>query len=153
MKFRKATIKDLITIVELLADDEHGKKREIRQEPLPTEYLNAFENINNDPNQELIVVENDDSEIIGSMQLSYLQYLTYRGGLRAQIEAVRVRSDKRGNGIGKMMFNWAINRAKERNAHLLQLTTDKERPVAFKFYKTLGFKDSHEGMKMHLESN
>lgn len=150
MKFRKATINDLLTIVELLADDEHGKKREICQEPLPTEYLNAFENINNDPNQELIVVENDDSEIIGSMQLSYLQYLTYRGGLRAQIEAVRVRSDKRGNGIGKMMFNWAINRAKERNAHLLQLNTDKERPAAFKFYKTLGFKDSHEGMKMHL---
>jgi ribosomal protein S18 acetylase RimI-like enzyme len=150
MKFRKATINDLITIVELLADDEHGKTREIFQEPLPIEYLNAFENINNDPNQELIVVENDDSEIIGSMQLSYLQYLTYRGGLRAQIEAVRVRSDKRGYGIGKIMFNWAINRAKERNAHLLQLTTDKERPAAFKFYKTLGFKDSHEGMKMHL---
>nr|WP_319512681.1 GNAT family N-acetyltransferase [uncultured Draconibacterium sp.] len=151
MKFRKATKKDLVKVVELLADDEQGKTREICREPLPIEYINAFENIDNDPTQELIVVENDDLEIIGSMQLSYLQYLTYRGGLRAQIEAVRVRSDKRGNGIGKMMFEWAINRAKERNAHLIQLTTDKERSAALKFYKTLGFKDSHEGMKMYLK--
>lgn len=151
MKFRKATKKDLVKIVELLADDEQGKKREICQEPLPLDYLNAFEKINNDQNQELIVVENDDHEIIGSLQLSYIQYLTYKGGLRAQIEAVRVRSDKRDKGIGKMMFNWAFNRAKERNAHLIQLTTDKERSEALKFYKTLGFKDSHEGMKMHLK--
>ncbi|WP_321345440.1 GNAT family N-acetyltransferase [uncultured Draconibacterium sp.] len=150
MKFRKATKKDLVKIVELLADDEQGKTREICSEPLPIEYINAFVNINNDPTQELIVVENDDLEIIGSMQLSYLQYLTYRGGLRAQIEAVRVRGDKRGNGIGKMMFEWAINRAKERNAHLIQLTTDKERPAAFKFYKEIGFEDTHEGMKLHL---
>lgn len=84
------------------------------------------------------------------MQLSYLQYLTYRGGLRAQIEAVRVRSDKRGNGIGKMMFEWAKNRAKERNAHLLQLTTDKKRPKAIEFYIKIGFKATHEGMKMRL---
>ena len=150
MKFRKATKNDLVKIVELLADDEQGKTREICGEPLPIEYINAFEKINNDPTQELIVVENDDLEIIGTMQLSYLQYLTYRGGLRAQIEAVRVRSDKRGNGIGKMMFEWAINRAKERNAHLIQLTTDKERPAAFKFYKEIGFEDTHEGMKLHL---
>ncbi|WP_319480231.1 GNAT family N-acetyltransferase [uncultured Draconibacterium sp.] len=150
MKFRKATKKDLVKIVELLADDEYGRTREICREPLPIEYLNAFENINNDPTQELIVVENDDLEIIGSMQLSFLQYLTYRGGLRAQIEAVRVRSDKRGNGVGKMMFELAINRAKERNAHLLQLTTDKKRPEAIKFYKNIGFEATHEGMKKHL---
>ena len=89
-------------------------------------------------------------EIIGTLQLSFIQYLTYRGGIRAQIEAVRIRNDKRGLGIAKIMFEWVINRAKERKVHLLQLTTDKKRPKAIKFYEKLGFKQSHEGMKMHF---
>jgi len=80
--------------------------------------------------------------------LSYIQYLTYQGGIRAQIEAVRIRKDKRGLGYGKRMFEWAISRAKEKNAHLIQLTTDKKRPEAIDFYKQLGFKQSHEGMKL-----
>ncbi len=84
------------------------------------------------------------------MQLSFIQYLTYQGGIRAQIEAVRIRKDKRGLGIGKTMFEWAIQRAKKRNAHVLQLTTDKKRPKAIKFYEDLGFKATHEGMKMHF---
>ena len=150
MKFREATKTDLLQIVEMIADDELGKTRENYQIPLPVEYLNAFEKINSDENQELIVVENEDLEIIGTLQLSFIQYLTYRGGIRAQIEAVRIRNDKRGLGIGKIMFEWAINRAKERKAHLLQLTTDKKRPKAIKFYEKLGFKQSHEGMKMHF---
>ena len=150
MKFREATKTDLLQIVEMIADDELGKTRENYQLPLPVEYLNAFEKINSDENQELIVVENEDLEIIGTLQLSFIQYLTYRGGIRAQIEAVRIRNDKRGLGIGKIMFEWAINRAKERKAHLLQLTTDKKRPKAIKFYEKLGFKQSHEGMKMHF---
>ena len=139
MKFREATKNDLLQIVEMIADDELGKTRENYQIPLPVEYLNAFEKINSDENQELIVVENEDLEIIGTLQLSFIQYLTYRGGIRAQIEAVRIRNDKRGLGIGKIMFEWAINRAKERKAHLLQLTTDKKRPKAIKFYEKLGF--------------
>ena len=150
MKFREATKTDLLQIVEMIADDELGKTRENYQLPLPVEYLNAFEKINSDENQELIVVENEDLEIIGTLQLSFIQYLTYRGGIRAQIEAVRIRNDKRGLGIGKIMFEWAINRAKERKVHLLQLTTDKKRPKAIKFYEKLGFKQSHEGMKMHF---
>ena len=150
MKFREATKTDLLQIVEMIADDELGKARENYQIPLPVEYLNAFEKINSDENQELIVVENEDLEIIGTLQLSFIQYLTYRGGIRAQIEAVRIRNDKRGLGIGKIMFEWAINRAKERKVHLLQLTTDKKRPKAIKFYEKLGFKQSHEGMKMHF---
>ena len=150
MKFREATKTDLLQIVEMIADDELGKARENYQLPLPVEYLNAFEKINSDENQELIVVENEDLEIIGTLQLSFIQYLTYRGGIRAQIEAVRIRNDKRGLGIGKIMFEWAINRAKERKVHLLQLTTDKKRPKAIKFYEKLGFKQSHEGMKMHF---
>jgi GNAT superfamily N-acetyltransferase len=150
MKFRKATKKDVSTIVEMIADDELGKKRENFQIPLPPEYLHAFEKIISDKNQELIIVEDENSEVIGTLQLTFIQYLTYRGGIRAQIEAVRIRKDKRGLGIGKEMFRWAITRAKERNAHLLQLTTDKKRPEAIQFYEDLGFKQSHEGMKMHF---
>ncbi len=152
MNFRKATKNDVSVIVEMLADDKLGMKRENFQNPLPNECLKAFEEIASDENQELIVVENNNFEIIGTLQLSFIQYLTYRGGIRAQIEAVRIRKDKRGLGIGKIMFEWAINRAKERKAHLLQLTTDKKRPEAIKFYEDLGFKPSHEGMKMHFKS-
>jgi len=150
MKFRKATEKDIPTIVEMIADDELGEQRENFQNPLPNEYISAFKKINTDKNQELIIVENENSEIIGTLQLTFIQYLTYRGGIRAQIEAVRIKKDQRGLGIGKKMFEWAINRAKERNAHLLQLTTDKKRPKAIKFYEDLGFKKSHEGMKIHF---
>lgn len=153
MKFRKAAKSDVVEIVRMIADDELGKTRENFQIPLPEEYVLAFEKINSDKNQELIVVEDDSSEIIGTLQLSFIQYLTYRGGIRSQIEAVRIRKDKRGLGIGKIMFEWAIKRAKERKAHLLQLTTDKKRPEAIKFYENLGFKASHEGMKLHIEYN
>lgn len=151
MKFRKAKESDISKIVEMIADDELGSTRENFKTPLPNEYIRAFKEINSDKNQELIVVENKNSEIIGTLQLSFIQYLTYRGGIRAQIEAVRIRKDKRGLGIGKIMFEWAINKAKERNAHLLQLTTDKKRPKAIKFYEDLGFKASHEGMKLHFK--
>ena len=150
MIFRKATIKDVEQIVRMIADDELGKKRENFQIPLPESYVNAFKNISVDNNQELIVIESEESEIIGTMQLSFIQYLTYKGGIRAQIEAVRIRKDKRGLGIGKHMFKWAIARAKEKNAHVLQLTTDKKRPKAIQFYKDLGFKQTHEGMKLHF---
>ncbi len=151
MIFRKAKRNDIVYIVEMLADDELGKTREDFQIPLPAAYLEAFENINVDPNQELIVVEDDSAGIIGTMQLSFIQYLTYQGGIRAQIEAVRIRKDKRGLGMGRKMFEWAIETARDRNAHLLQLTTDKKRPEAIQFYEDLGFKATHEGMKMHFK--
>ena len=150
MKFRKATAYDVPAIVEMIADDELGKTREDFKIPLPKSYYSAFEKINSDENQELIIVENNNLEVVGTMQLSFIQYLTYQGGIRAQIEAVRIRKDQRGTGLGTKMFEWAIQRAKERNAHLLQLTTDKKRPDAIRFYESLGFKNSHEGMKMHF---
>ena len=150
MIFRRATRNDVHAIVEMIADDKLGKTRENFQVPLPKEYYDAFENISADNNQELIVVESDKGEIIGTLQLSFIQYLTYQGGIRAQIEAVRIRKDQRGTGLGTKMFEWAINRAKEKNAHVLQLTTDKKRPEALNFYKKLGFIDSHEGMKLHF---
>ena len=150
MKFRKATRNDISKIVEIIADDDLGKTREDFRHSLPNEYLKAFENINSVENQELIVVENENVEIIGTLQVSFIQYLTYRGGVRAQIEAVRIRKDQRGKGLGKKMFEWVINRTIQRKAHLLQLTTDKKRPEAIKFYEDLGFISTHEGMKMHF---
>ena len=150
MNFRKAIKEDVPKIVAMIADDELGSKRENYQIPLPQKYLTAFDKIISDDNQELIVVENENKEIVGTLQLSFIQYLTYQGGIRAQIEAVRIRKDQRGVGLGKKMFEWAIKRAKKRSAHLLQLTMDKKRPKAIKFYEDLGFKPTHLGMKMHF---
>lgn len=150
MKIRKATNKDVPHIVMMLANDPLGQKRENFQVPLPASYHDAFEKINTDPNQELVVLEDDSNDVVGTLQLSFLQYLTYQGGIRAQIEQVRIHERKRGQGLGKLLFEWAIKRAKEKGAHVVQLTTDKKRPEALKFYENLGFKASHEGMKLHL---
>lgn len=152
MKIRSATTKDVSAIVEMLANDKLGELREDFQDPLPQQYYKAFENIDLDPNQELIVMEGADNLIIGTLQLSVIQYLTYQGGIRAQIEAVRIHSDFRGRGIGQKLLEWAIERAKEKGAHVIQLTTDKKRPKAIQFYERLGFKASHEGMKLHIVS-
>lgn len=150
LSFRAARRDDLPTILDMLANDPLGKSREILQEPLPQSYYDAFEKINADKNQALIVVEDEQSEIVATFQISFLQYLTYQGGLRAQIEAVRVREDQRGKGLGEKIITWAIQRAKDNGAHLVQLTTDKKRPDAIRFYENLGFIASHEGMKFHL---
>lgn len=148
--FRKAIENDIPNIVKMLADDELGSKREDYKVPLPMSYYNAFQNIVQDKNQELIILENLDKEIIGTIQLTFIQYLTYRGGLRAQIEAVRIHKKFRGKGFGKKIFKWAIKRSKDKGAHLVQLTTDKKRPNAIALYKALGFRDSHMGMKLNL---
>ncbi len=150
MHIRRATSTDVPHIVQMLANDELGKLREDFRNPLPDSYYKAFDNIANDPNQELVVIENGDGDVIGTLQLSFIQYLTYQGGIRAQIEAVRVHQQYRKKGIGRQLFLWAIERSKEKGAHVVQLTTDKKRPDALEFYKSLGFKDSHEGMKLHL---
>ena len=152
MIFRKATKKDVPYIIKLLANDKLGKSRENYQEPLPESYYAAFEVINSDPNQELMVVEKEnDPKIAATFQLTFIPYLSYQGKLRAQIENVFVREDLTGQGIGKKIFEWAIERAKNRNAHLLQLTSDKQRPRSIKFYEDLGFTASHEGMKLHFK--
>jgi len=150
MIIRQAKRNDVPFIVEMLANDDLGKLREDFQEPLPEKYYDAFDDIEKDQNQELMVME-DAGLVIGTLQLSFIQYLTYQGGIRAQIEAVRIRDDFRGRGIGKQLFLWAIARSKEKGSHVVQLTTDKKRPDALKFYKSLGFIDSHEGMKLHIQ--
>ena len=150
MKFRKASIKDVPNIVQMIADDALGSTREKYTIPLPQTYYDAYERIDSDQNQELTVVVNEKDEVIGVFQMTFIPYLTYQGGVRAQIEGVRVHKSYRNQGVWKTIFQWAIQRAKERNAHLLQLTTDKKRPDAIRFYESLGFKASHEGMKMHF---
>nr|WKN34073.1 GNAT family N-acetyltransferase [Tunicatimonas sp. TK19036] len=150
MTIRIATRADVPAIVKMLADDALGQQRERYEIPLPEAYYTAFEQIDQDPNQELLVAEDEQQEVIGTLQLSFIPYLTYQGGIRAQIEAVRIRKDRRQAGLGEKLFRWAIKRATERNAHIVQLTTDKKRPEAHKFYEKLGFTATHEGMKLHL---
>lgn len=148
--YRLATESDLAIIVQLLATDALGATRENFQLPLSPAYRQAFEAILRDPQQELTVVE-FQSEIIATFQLSFIQYLTYQGGLRAQLEAVRVKSTWRGQGVGTRLLEHAVQRATAKGAHLLQLTTDKKRPAAKQFYEALGFTASHEGMKLLLK--
>jgi len=149
MTIRAAIKSDVQFIVEMIANDELGRQREDYKLPLPDSYTSAFENISQDPNQELMVAE-EAGKIVGCFQLSFIQYLTYQGGIRAQIEGVRIHKDYRSKGLGKQMFEWAIKRSEEKGAHVLQLTTDKKRAEALKFYEDLGFKASHEGMKLHF---
>src|SRR5699024_6235345 len=111
LTIRKASLRDLPKIVGLLADDKLGKNRESPGAELPQDYYDAFAVIQADQNQELIVVERE-GVVIGTLQLSFIQYLTQKGSLRAQIEGVRIRSEMRSLGIGKTMVEWVVNRAK-----------------------------------------
>lgn len=149
LTFRRATRADLPSIVAMLADDDLGSHREAQAAQLPTSYYVAFEAIDADRNQELVIAERD-GEVVGTLQLTFLPYLTYQGGWRAQIEAVRVASQYRNEGLGHELFVWAIARARARGCHLVQLTTDKRRHAARRFYEGLGFVASHEGMKLDL---
>ena len=151
LQFRKALRQDVPAIVRLLADDPLGAKRERFADPLPESYRLAFDAIDADPNNELVVACLD-GQVVGVLQLTFIPYLTYQGGWRALIEAVRVDSKLRSKGVGKTLFQWAIERARERGCHLVQLTTDKGRADAKRFYESLGFVASHEGMKLHLRS-
>ncbi|RXT03798.1 GNAT family N-acetyltransferase [Ammoniphilus sp. CFH 90114] len=146
---RMATEEDLDQIVYMLADDELGKTRERYEQPLPETYRKAFHSIDSDPNNELVVACIGE-EVVGVLQITFIPYLTHQGGWRATIEGVRTATSVRGKGVGSQLIRWVIERAKERGCHLLQLTTDKKRENALHFYERLGFKATHEGMKMKL---
>jgi GNAT superfamily N-acetyltransferase len=146
---RTATRGDLPAIIAMLANDHLGSKRERYTDPLPDAYYRAFDAIDHDPNNEVVVAERD-GRIIGTLQLTLIPNLTYQGGTRALIEGVRVDSAMRGAGIGRILFEWAIDQAKMRGCHMVQLTADKTRPDAHRFYESLGFDATHEGMKLHL---
>ena len=147
--FRRAEAADLTAIVALLADDVLGATREHVAEPLPPAYGAAFTAIDGDANQLLLVGE-WGGRIIGCLQLSFLPGLGHRGAWRAQIDAVRIASTLRGRGFGEAMIVHAIALAKARGCRIVQLTTDKARPDALRFYRRLGFAASHEGLKLAL---
>lgn len=149
LSFRRATAADVPAIVGMLADDILGATRERFETPLPASYLRAFEEIDADPHNELVVACLDDV-VVGALQLTFIPYLTHQGSRRALIEGVRVAKSHRSAGLGKQLFEWAIARARERGCRMVQLTTDKTRPDARRFYEALGFVASHEGMKLAL---
>lgn len=144
---RESERDDVPAIVGLLVDDELGASRDgatTHAELQP--YLRAFENLNADP-AHLLLVAVDVGQIVATMQWSFIPGLARRGALRAQIEAVRVRRDYRGRGLGGAMFQWAIEESRLRGCVLVQLTTDKSRSDSHRFYERLGFIASHEGLK------
>jgi GNAT superfamily N-acetyltransferase len=149
---RAAERRDLAAIVALLADDEIGARRE-SADPAATEpageYRRAYANIDAN-HDELLVVGCVGDEVVATLQLTILHHLSHRGAIRAQIESVRVKSSMRGRGIGHQIVEWALARARERGARLAQLSTDKTRVDAHRFYESLGFRATHEGMKLRL---
>ena len=149
LSFRQAAREDLPNIVRMLADDEIGAQRESVADPLPESYATAFDAIDRDPNNELIVAERDGA-LVAVLQLTFIPYLTYQGSWRALIEGVRVASTARSEGIGRQLIEWAIERARERQCLIVQLTSDKRRIDAIRFYEKLGFVRSHEGFKLRL---
>jgi GNAT superfamily N-acetyltransferase len=157
--FRSATRADVPAILDLLTDDDIARSRvpgAAAQEPaagtpeaVDAACWAAFEAIDADPRNELVVAD-DDGAVVGTCQLTFTPSLSRRGAERMTIEAVRVRGDLRGRGVGRAMMTWALARARERGCGLAQLTTDKRRTDAHRFYTSLGFQASHEGFKISL---
>lgn len=149
LSFRRAREDDLAAIVDMLADDTLGATREIVTDPVHIDYVRAFAALQADANQFLAVVE-DGEGIVGCLQLSFVPGLSRRGMWRGQIESVRIQSRARGEGLGQALFEWAIEKCRKKGCGLVQLTTDKTRPDARRFYERLGFVGSHDGMKLSL---
>jgi GNAT superfamily N-acetyltransferase len=147
---RRATREDVPRIVDLLMDDPLGVSRDGADDTSGLEpYVRAFDLIDDDP-AHLLVVAQSDGRVVATMQLSLIPGLARRGALRAQVEAVRVHADLRGSGLGRAMVGWAVDEARRRGCALVQLTSDKQRPEAHRFYAGLGFTASHEGFKLEL---
>ena len=147
--FRRARRDDVPAIIAMLADDALGMSRERPGLPLEQSYLDAFAAIDASPHQLLAVAERDGI-VIGSLQLTFIPGLSRRGSWRCLVEAVRVAAHLRGTGIGARFMHWAIEEARRRNCRMIQLTTDKSRHDAHRFYERLGFKATHQGMKLEL---
>jgi len=147
--FRTATLADLPAIIAMLADDDIGRLRETVSPTPDPQYIAAFQAIETDPNQRLVVAEKDGA-IVGTLQLSFIPGLVQRGAWRGQIEAVRIAATLRGQGLGQQMIQWAVNECRSRNCRIVQLTTDKTRHAAHRFYDKLGFLPTHEGYKLVL---
>lgn len=159
MQFRRAQRADLEAIVAMFADDELGRLREDASLPLNQKYTTAFENIDGDDNQYLLVAElggeqggEQGGELIGFLQITFIPTLSRLGSTRAQVESVRVTSKLRGMGIGTRMMEETIRICRVRGCYLIQLTTDIKRQKTRQFYEALGFETTHHGMKLMLES-
>ncbi|WP_242679708.1 GNAT family N-acetyltransferase [Paracoccus nototheniae] len=150
LQFRKARAADLPAILALLADDRLGAAREASPADGLAPYLAALAQIDADPNQFLCVIE-QAGRVAGTLQLTFIPGLSRGGALRGQIEAVRVARDLRGAGIGRAAFDWAIAECRARGCALVQLTTDRSRADAHRFYEGLGFQASHIGYKLLLD--
>lgn len=148
---RPAGPNDLVQIVRLLAEDALGQAREEARDPLLEPYLEAFAAIERDANQVLAVAV-QGATVLGTLQLSFLPGLSRRGAWRGQIEAVRVAGSARGSGLGQRLFDWAIEECRNRGCRLVQLTSDRTRTDAHRFYERLGFEASHLGYKLMLEA-
>lgn len=149
ISIRRAIEADVAAIVAMLADDALGRAREDASLPLAQPYLDAFAAIDGDQNQ-LLAVMTDGDDVIGTLQTTFLAGLSQRGAWRGQIEAVRVASSRRGEGLGQRLLEWAIDKCRERGCRVVQLTTNKSRLDAHRFYERLGFKASHIGYKLEL---
>ena len=148
---RRAQRVDLPRLLELLADDELGKNREGVGSDDPA-YIRAFDAIDRDPNQSLLLAELD-GRVVGMLQVTFIPGLSRRGAWRANIEALRVDSSVRRRGIGGWLLSRALDNARKRGCRLAQLTSDRRRSEAHRFYERLGFTDSHIGYKLLLESS
>ena len=147
--FRLAIESDLPEIILLLADDELGKSRETLGASPSAEYMQAFREIQSQANNEVIVGVLD-KKIVATLQTTYIPTLVLEGTKRALIEGVRVSSAFRSRGIGEKLFAFAIQRAREHGCKIVQLTTNKKRVDAQRFYLRLGFEATHEGMKLSI---
>lgn len=152
MEFRSATKADLPTIVRMLADDELGATRESYAEPLPQAYTDAFAAMRRQGGNDIIVAV-EAGVVVGCLQLTLIPGLSRLGMICAQIEGVRVARSHRDRGLGEALFRFAISRAREMGCGLVQLTTDRARPDAHRFYERLGFVASHVGMKLDLSKD
>jgi ribosomal protein S18 acetylase RimI-like enzyme len=146
---RRARLEDVGVIVAMLADDPLGSGRERIERPLPPSYFQAFEVIENDPNIQLVVAEQDGA-VVGCLQLCILAGLSSQGASRALVEDVRVASHCRSRGIGEQMLQWAVAEARTKRCKLVELLTHNTRVNAQRFYKRLGFQPSHVGMTLRF---
>ena len=150
VRFRFADARDRKAIVGMLADDPLGAQHESLTEPLLPAYVKAFDAIDQDPNIELIIAEDPEGLAVAVLQLTFTTSITHQGAWRANIEGVRVAREYRRTGIGRQMLIWAIDKVRLRNCFVVQLTTDKQRTDAQRFYNTLRFVATLDGMKLKL---
>jgi len=147
VNIRAARRADVPAVVALYADDMLGA---VRETPHALDvYYAAFDALDGDRNQELVVGE-VDGRIVATLQLTFVQHLSHQGGKVAQVEAVRVAALLRGRGLGAELMRWAVERARATGCVRMQLTSNKERTDAHRFYERLGFARSHEGFKLSL---